>query len=121
MAIDRTILIEEVYPDYYRTENEKAPEQIYAPSRKALKGDSEITKTDRNHDRRIKKKRQAAYYANREQNLKKAAFVKGDIKAQVKLDKAAAEKRLKAFKNVKVLTSKKPGVKRHKNDLKIRK
>jgi hypothetical protein len=118
MAIDRTILLEEVYPDYFRTENEQAPEQIHAPSRKALKGDSEITKTDRNYERRMKKKRQSTYYANREKNLKRAAFVKGDVRAQVKLDKASAEKRLKAFKNVKVLTSKKPGVKKHKNNLK---
>ena len=121
MAIDRTILVEEVYPDYFRSENEKAPEQIFAPTRKPLKGHSELTKTDRNRQRREKRKRQASYYANKEKSLKKAAFVKNDVRAQVKLDKATAERRLKAFKNVKVLTSKLPGVKKHKNNLKNRK
>ena len=107
--------------EYVHTEPRKSPEELTAPTRKPLKGESELTKTDRNRQRRQKQQRQSKYFAHRDQKLREAAVVRGDTKAQVKLDKIAAERRLKSLKNVKVLTKSKPGAGKKRNDLKKRK
>lgn len=121
MTIKRTVLIEETNcTEYTYTEARKTPEEIARPSRLPLKGDSELSKTDKNRQRRQKKQRQSKYFAQREQKLREAAIVRGDTKAQVKLDKIAAERRLKSLKNVKVLTKTKPGSGKKRNDLKKR-
>lgn len=121
MTIKRTVLVEETNcTEYVYGESRKAPEQIAPPSRITLKGESELTKTDKNRQRRHKKQRQSKYFAQQEQKLREVAIVRGDKKAQVKLDKIAAERRLKSLKNVKVLTKTKPGTGKKRNDLKKR-
>jgi hypothetical protein len=122
MAINRTVLIEEeTGVEYFRRESKPVPESLSRIAKKLLKSESEKTQTDKNRDRRLKKARQSKHFANREAKLKQAAIVKGDVKAQTKLDKATAERTLKAFKNVKFLTSNKHQKRANKNNLRIKK
>lgn len=77
------------------------------PRAKGLaKSELELTKTDRNRMKRWKRQHQAQVHKRREDNLRHAAVVKQDKKAQAKLDVAHAERRLKALKNVKFLVGK---------------
>lgn len=80
------------------------------PERKAAvlpKGQAEVDRTDKLRQRRWKKQQQRERQRASDQRLRHAAVVKGDAKAQRKLDVAHAERQLKSLKNVKFIVGRK--------------